>query len=42
MPSFMYAEGMSQSMDYAARCLTAMAMSLKDAGIPCTVSTMID
>ena len=43
MPCEAYkAAGMQQSMDYATRCLTALANVLNDAGYPCFVQSRID
>ena len=43
MPRGMYKfSGMSQSMDYADRCLQAYAQVMRDNGIPCYVRTRID
>lgn len=42
MPNQYIAEGMWQSMDYAARCLRAMAAKLREAGFECYVKTHID
>lgn len=42
MPQAYCLPGMGQSMDYAARCLGAMAKYLKSVDIPCNVWTRID